>query len=319
MGIVPYYECKRFEVWDARDGVPYDVYVVLRRAGDRDGRPYAWLTALNFCSDFIGLAWERRGCGGFFFYCYVCVGDVGGWDLVWVDGGGGAAEGEDIWGGGLNFFFHCLRLHGEHLAADFEEWEIVFGEDFKVGDGAGGSEIELFTIVWVVGKVFGACVKASEVGEVESTRDVVDEVDAFLEGVDSGDAEVGAGDSEGDGGEAGAGADVDDGWQMTEVRGQLNVVLRRWAAEDTCVAVVRPYEWGRFFEDGRGKPLPYDHPALRAPLRRRGIWNKLGEGEAIEEVFGEYFFFLRDAREVELFIGFDKQIIEFFEFIDVFL
>ena len=39
----------------------------------------------------------------------------------------------------------------------------------------------------------------------------VDEVDAFLEGVDGGDVEVGAGDGEGDGGEAGACADVEDG------------------------------------------------------------------------------------------------------------
>jgi len=127
--------------------------------------------------------------------------EAGGDDSATDEGRGGICRRE---------LFRNIEALGEEAApVEVEEGHPEFEEGREGGDSAGTDEVELFAEGWVVGKVLGAAVDGGDPVEAQVGDAGIEEGDLLAGGLDQGDVEVGPHNLEGEAGEAGAAADVD--------------------------------------------------------------------------------------------------------------
>jgi len=135
------------------------------------------------------------------------------------------------------FFGELGAFHGEEFAAFFDEGEAPFDEDVHGADGAGGDDVEGFAQV-AVGDVLGAVGEDADVGQGEGGGGSVEESGFFLGGFEEENLGVGAGDGQGDAGDAAAAADV----------GEAMGILRKVREERQGVGDVEDLGGGAVFD-----------------------------------------------------------------------
>lgn len=99
----------------------------------------------------------------------------------------------------MNFFlelwFYIWGLVGDEFSSNFNKREGHFDEGAYLCEGSTGDDIELFSILWIVGECFCSGMDGLYIGEFEVLSDVLNDVEFFLYGIEPDELGIGGGDS----------------------------------------------------------------------------------------------------------------------------